>query len=94
MTDDTESLPRYYSNHLNLALSGFDVTLTFMQHDPTVLPDGQEGPHVATIKSVAQVVLPVGHAKSIIPLLVKIIAKYESLYGELPAPGFEETAKD
>jgi len=41
-----------------------------------------------TLEEVARVSMSWGHAKSMIPLLAKMVADYESKYGEVPAPGF------
>jgi hypothetical protein len=34
-----------------------------------------------------------GHLKSMIPLLARMVADYESRVGEIPAPGFEDNWK-
>ncbi len=38
--------------------------------------------------------MSLGHAKSMLPLLARAIADYESQVGEIPSPGFEEGSKD
>ena len=91
MTD--QDLPRFYSNGVNVAGGPYDVTITFMTVDPTALPEGQEGPKAVTMKSAVQVVSSWGHLKAVLPLLVKAIADYESHFGIIPAPGFEEGSK-
>lgn len=42
---------------------------------------------------VSRVVMSHGHAKSILPLLAKIISDYETQFGEIPAPGFGEASR-
>jgi hypothetical protein len=87
-------LPRFYANGVNIAWGPYDVTVTFLEHDPTSLPEDQDGPHQPTSHSVAQVVMSLGHAKAMLPLFVKAIAAFEQRFGVIPAPGFDETSKD
>jgi hypothetical protein len=87
------ALPRFYANLVNIATSPYDVTLTWIEADPTVLREDQIGPHAMRMEAVAQVVMPLGHAKALIPLLVKVISQYETKFGQIPAPGFDETSK-
>lgn len=42
------------------------------------------------IKEVVRVSMSWGHAKSMIPLLAKMVADYEQKYGQVPAPGFDD----
>lgn len=53
-------------------------------------PSSPGKPPVQRIGEVARISMSWGHAKSMIPLLAKIVADYESQYGEVPAPGFGE----
>ena len=92
MTDS--DVPTFYANNVNVALNPFDVMLTFLEQDSTALPENQEGPHAPTIKAVVQVRVPLGHAKSMLPLLATMIARYETMFGEIPAPGFDDLAKE
>jgi len=87
-------LPRFHPNNLHLAIGPFDLTITWIESDPTIMPDEQVGPHGQPDRAVAQTVLPLGMAKAMIPLLVKQIAQYESGFGEIPAPGFDALSKE
>jgi hypothetical protein len=89
-----EDPPRIHANGVHLAAAAYDVTITFLETDPTILPEGQEGPHASRTGAVAQIVLPWGSAKGLLPLLVKMIAEYESKFGEIPSPGFDEMSKE
>ena len=96
MTDQTD-VPRIYTNFTNLAAGPYDLTLTFAETKP-VLPGGFAEPigepASPTITPVGQVVMSWGHAKAILPLLVKLVAQYEETFGEIPAPGFDQTSKE
>lgn len=87
-------LPRYYPSLVHIATGPFDVTLTWLLYDPTILPEDQAGPHEARVEAVAQTVLSYGAAKALIPLLVKAIARYEETFGEIPSPGFDQFSKE
>ena len=85
--DQAENLA--YANAVSVNGGPFDVTLVFGRqemHVPT-----QEGP--APVREVVRVAMSWGHAKSIIPLLARIVSEYESRFGEIPAPGFGESWK-
>ncbi len=88
-------VPRYYSNGVNVAYGPYDLTLTFVEHDPTRLPDAvEDGQREPSTKPVVQVVTSLGHAKALIPALVKAIAAYEAQFGSIPAPGFDQQSKE
>lgn len=91
---DSRDIPRFYANLINLWSGPYDVTITFLEGDGTVLPEGVDGPHAVRITPVAQVVMSWGHAKAILPLIVKMIAQYEEANGEIPAPGFDQMSKE
>jgi len=78
----TGESPRFYTNALAITGGAFDVMLIFGMQEPTVGTGNQ------SIEEVARVSMSWGHAKAIIPLLAKMVADYESKYGEVPAPGF------
>jgi uncharacterized protein DUF3467 len=78
-----------YVNVLKISGGPFDVMLIFgiQQSPPEGTATGQETP---PIDEAVRVSMSWGHAKSIIPLLAKMVADYESKYGQVPAPGFED----
>jgi len=43
---------------------------------------------------VARVAMSLAHAKSMLPILARVIAEYEEKVGPITAPGFEGFAKD
>jgi hypothetical protein len=87
-------LPRFYSNLINLSTAPYDMTLTFIEVDGTRLQDSIDGPHETRMKAGCQVIMSLGHAKAMVPLLVKAIADYEQQFGEIPAPGFDQQSKE
>lgn len=68
--------------------NAFDVMFIFGMQQP---PAGGTGE--AITREIARISMSWGHAKSIIPLLAKVVAEYESKYGEVPAPGFDDNWK-
>jgi hypothetical protein len=92
----SQAPPRFYANVVNVASGPFDVTFTFLHTDTTKLPDtavsetkwGGSGLSVE-----CQVYMSLGHAKAMIPLIVRQIAEFEEKWGVIPSPGFDESAK-
>jgi Protein of unknown function (DUF3467) len=79
-----------YANVLAINSGAFDVTLVFGRQDQ---PVPTHPGNVAPVREVVRVAMSWGHAKSMIPLLAKIVTDYESRFGEIPAPGFGESWK-
>ena len=79
-----------YTNSMGIAAGPFDVTLIFGQQDNAART--QVNPTPAT-KELARVSMSWAHAKSIIPLLARVVAEYEQQVGEIPAPGFDQNWK-
>jgi len=89
-------VPRFYANMVNVSLALYDVTLTFLDNDSTALPEEAPTSHAWRTRGLTpqcQVVMSLGHAKALIPLLVKGVADYETRFGVIPAPGFDESSK-
>lgn len=78
---------------VNAVTGPFDMTLTFLETDATALGEGVIGPHAPRLEARVQVVMALGHAKSMIPLLVQAVSQYEQQFGVIPAPGFDEDSK-
>ena len=77
-----------YANVVSMTIGPFDVTMDFGYQGPEDIASQGTG------HTVARIAMSVGHAKSMLPLLARIIAMYESLVGTVPAPGFEENEKE
>lgn len=75
-----------YANVVQMLIGPFDIVLDFGFRSPEEAVRGQE----AGYDVVARVAMSVGHAKSMLPLLAKLIADYEDKFGQIPAPGFDD----
>jgi hypothetical protein len=78
-----------YANVVDITAGPFDVVLDF----------GFRPPESAKKRSteyelVARVAMSLGHAKTMLPLLARIIAEYEEKVGPITAPGFEGFEKE
>ncbi len=76
-----------YANVVKVSTGPFDVVMDFGLNLPG-------DPQDTEFKPVARVAMSLSHAKTMIPVLSKLIADYEKQWGEIPAPGFEERAKE
>ena len=83
----TEIPPPVYANVANVTVGAFDVILDFGYRSPEQM---QHLPPEYEI--VSRVAMSLSHAKSLLPLLSKVVAAYETAHGTIPAPGFEEDA--
>lgn len=83
----------FHVNNFHLALASYDATLTFIRLNPTTLPENINGQHTVTQKAEVEITMPIGLLKAMIPLVVKAVADYETQFGSIPAPGFDEEHK-
>lgn len=76
-----------FANALTINGGAFDVMLVFGRQDQPipVVPNSQP-----PVTEVVRVGMSWGHAKSMIPLLARMVAQYEERFGAVPAPGFDE----
>lgn len=65
----------------------FDVMLIFGHMQPSPGAPASETP---SVNEVVRVSMSWGHLKSMVPLLARMVAEYESKVGQIPAPGFED----
>jgi Protein of unknown function (DUF3467) len=82
MADETP--PFYYANVMEANLSAFDFTIDF----------GYRRPQDRAPTTVCSVAMSLSHAKSMLPIIARLIAQYESQFGQIPAPGYEDQAKE
>jgi hypothetical protein len=68
--------PTVYANLCNIAATPEEVIFSFGQRDPESLEQG---------KGIVVVYTSLAHAKRIAGALTEAIARYESLFGEIPA---------
>jgi len=88
MPDSSPPQP-VYANVVNFTVGAYDVVMDF----------GFKTPEHAAKRSldyeiVARVAMSLAHAKSMLPILAKVIAEYEKQVGPITAPGFEDFSKD
>ena len=79
MTESVE--PPIYANSVRISMSPFDVLMEFGYRGP------KEGPDEFSV--LTRIVMSPAHAKTMIPILARMIADYETKAGPIPAPGFE-----
>lgn len=82
--------PGFYTNALKVTGGPFDVMLLF-----GLLQPGSGGPAapMTEITEVARISMSWGHLKSMIPMLARLVAEYESKVGQVPSPGFDDLWK-
>lgn len=79
-----------YANSMGIAGGPFDVTLIFGQQDNAARSPATPIPASTELVRIS---MSWAHAKSIIPLLARVVAQYEQELGEIPAPGFDQNWK-
>jgi hypothetical protein len=84
-----EPPPPVYANVVNMTLGPFDLVMDFGFKTPEQTAKGSPDYEV-----VSRVAMSLAHAKSMLPLLAKVIAGYEEQVGPITAPGFEGYSKD
>ena len=82
-----EETPRYYANQMQAHIGAYDFTLDFFYKRPEAGPNASADP-------VCRVSMGIGHAKSMIPIMARLVAQYEAQFGAVPAPGYEEKSKE
>jgi hypothetical protein len=68
-----------------------NVTMVFGHHDHAGALRVTSPQAAAT--EVVRVAMSWAHLKSMIPLLVRVVADYETRLGQIPAPGFDQNGK-
>lgn len=86
LASENDQPPFFYANVMQAHLGAFDFTIEFGYRAPEEPP--------AKWTKVATVGMSLSHAKTMLPILAKLIAAYESQYGQIPAPGYEDQAKE
>ena len=84
---DEKEAPFYYANVMRAHLGPFDLTIDFGQKPP-------EEQGTARYTKVCTVAMSLSHAKTMLPILARLIANYETSFGTIPAPGYEEQARE
>lgn len=77
-----------YANVISITTGPFDIIMDFGYKSPERAKE-----HSGKYEIVARIAMSLTHAKTILPLLVDQIAKYEDAYGVIPAPAFKPNIK-
>ena len=84
---DDSQVPFFYANVMEAHVGAFDFTIEFGYKPP-------EERGTARYNKVCTVAMSLSHAKTMLPIITKLIAQYESNFGQIPAPGYDEQAKE
>jgi hypothetical protein len=85
----TEPPDAVYANVVNMTAGPFDLVMDFGFKTPEQTAKGSPDYEI-----VARVAMSLAHAKTMLPLLSKLIESYESQVGEITVPGLEILAKE
>jgi hypothetical protein len=85
----TDTPQPVYANVVQMALGPFDMVLDFGFRSPEEAARGEEGSY----EVVTRVAMSLAHAKSMLPLMAKLLADYEQKFGTIPSPGFDDFSK-
>ena len=84
---DEQDTPFFYANVMQAHVGAFDFTIDFGYRPP-------EDAGTSRYKKVSSVAMSSSHAKTMIPILTRLIASYEQQFGQIPAPGYDEQARE
>lgn len=80
-------VPFFYANVMQAHIGAFDFTIDFglkrPETAPSAAPDAQ-----------CRVAMSLSHAKTMLPIMAKLIAQYEEQFGVIPAPGYDQKSKE
>jgi len=82
-----DPVPFFYTNVMQANVGAFDFTLDFGLKRPESAPNAAPDPQ-------CRVVMSLSHAKTMLPIMAKLIAAYEEQFGVIPAPGYDEKSKE
>ncbi|MCU1427554.1 MAG: hypothetical protein JWL83_1554 [Actinomycetia bacterium] len=89
MATDEEPTP-VYANVVEFTTGPYDIVLDFGFRSPEAVKRGPDGGYVV----VSRVAMSLSHAKSMLPLLARVIAEYEENVGPITAPGFDNLGRE
>lgn len=78
-----------YANAVEVTVGAFDLVLDFGFKTPEATK--KQSPEVVPV---ARVAMSLAHAKTMLPILARLIAEYEEKVGPITAPGFEDQSKE
>lgn len=80
--------PVVYANVVAMTTGPYDLVIDFGFKSPELTRKQS-----TEFEIVSRVAMSLSHAKTMLPILARIIADYEKQVGPIPAPGFDEQAK-
>jgi Protein of unknown function (DUF3467) len=84
---DQEEIPFFYSNVVQAHIGAFDFTFEFGYKPPEEAATARYEPR-------CRVVMSLSHAKTMLPIIARLIAQYEENVGPITAPGYEEKGRE
>jgi hypothetical protein len=81
--------PPVYANVVNFTLGAYDLVIDFGFKTPE-----QSVKQSLDYEIVARIAMSLAHAKSMLPILARVIQQYESQVGPITAPGFDNFSKE
>lgn len=92
----SDGAPLLYTNVVQMSIGPYDVTMDFGYSAQENLFEvaAKSEPTLPVPQRVARITMSHGHAKSMIPLIAKLIANLEENVGSIPTPGFDEKSKE
>jgi len=87
MADDPEGVPFFYTNVMQAFLGPYDFVIDFGYKRPETAPAAAPDP-------ACRVAMSLSHAKTMLPIIAKLIADYEGQFGKIPAPGYDDLSKE
>ena len=84
---DESGAPFFYANVMQAHIGAYDFTIDFGYRRPDQSASRQFDP-------ICTVGMSISHAKTMLPILARLIAAYESQFGTIPAPGYDEQARE
>jgi hypothetical protein len=84
-----ENMDQVYANAVEITVGPFDLVMDFGFKTPEATKKGSPD-----VEPVVRVAMSLSHAKSMLPLLARVIADYEANVGPVTAPGFDDFSKE
>lgn len=86
---ESESPKPVYANVMRMTTGPYDLVIDFGFKSPEQTQKGSPDYEI-----VSRVAMSLAHAKTMLPILARLIAEYEAKVGPITAPGFDDQAKE
>ncbi len=93
MTDPppSQDIPSFYVNVVEMQSQPFDLIMTFGTQS---LADTSKHETKNLWRPSLRIQMSHAHAKTMLPMLAKMLADYEARFGTIPAPGFDQLERE